>query len=180
MNSSELWRWPSYLTDYKYLTPLNSVLLDKQGNSEIEFDDSMKMIFDFFTNKVNLKYVVKNNPKSRLRLDRNGYLFYDYRARGYSNAIAFDSETFKRNTYLTKLLEDKIITLVDDNVRIGNFFKDLDVRFKVNEREFVWTYQNEIKSSGSEKTVVESDLLSVYTEGNLKEIKNKLLNYKNK
>ena len=182
-NDSKWWLWNSPLSNYesldKYLVPLNNTFLDNHDSSEMNLDDVKGSIFSFFSSKENLKYVIKNNPESRLRLDRNGYLFYDYRAKDYSNAIAFDSEIFKRNVYLAKLLDGKIITLVDENVRIGNFFKGADVEFTANGRKFVWKYQNEIKSSGSEKTVVESDLLSVYTKGNLEEIKNKLLNYNN-
>lgn len=172
--------WNFYLTNYTYRVPLNNVLLDKQDVVEMKLDDNTSPVYSFLLDKNNLKHIIDEDQKRSVVWDNNyGWILWrQYAHNGYKDAIIFKGMK-NRNTYLSKLLDDKSIALADDNVRIGNFFKDLDVRFKVNEKEFVWMYQNEIKLAEKDEVIFDSDFLSEYTEWKLEEIKNKLSNYNN-
>ncbi|MBB5224909.1 DUF262 domain-containing protein [Treponema ruminis] len=135
--------WHKYLTDYKYLVPLTNILLNEKNIVNGYSDENTQPILDFFTNKDNIISIINQMPGGRLNWYSGRLAFYPYG--GSYDAILFDWGNFKRNQDLNDLLNKKIISLNDGKIRIGNFFKGWNITFSYNNKEYVWTWQNEIK-----------------------------------
>ena len=135
--------WHKYLTDYKYLVPLSQILINNSGTKNDWSNDNTRPIFNFFKDKKNITEIINRIPRGRLNWYSNHLCFYPY---GGGNTIVFDWGDFKRNYYLTFLLEKNIISLNDATIKIGNVYIGWDIYFIYNKKEYVWNWQNQIKS----------------------------------
>ena len=139
--NNDLGTWQKILTDYAYLIPLNNTLELNPNISDWK-NENTKAIWECLRDSV--KDLVTSNPKGRLYWYGKVLAFYPSGGGNYSNSIVFDWGNFKRNQCLNGLLKDGTIA-IDESIRIGKFFKGWDVRFSCNQKNYVWTWQNEIK-----------------------------------
>ena len=144
--------WQLFLTDLKYLIPLDKALGLKK-EEPIWKDDQKKKIWQFLKKKENIKKLHKaqyhketnpsgGNPYGRLKNYSNKYLaFYPNGYATYKRDIIFCDNRLIQTSILNSL-SNKIKVL---NEKIDEYYYDWDIQFMVNKVEYAWTFDNKLK-----------------------------------
>ncbi len=164
--NNEVKYWQKLLTEKNspYLIPLNSILLNETYDSIKAFDNNTSPIYNFFLNEKSLKQIIKMNLNGRLNWYSSVLAFYPY---GGGEAIVFDWGDFQRQECMNKLMKSEMISLKNQNDVVGDYIKGWDIQFSFNNKEYTWTWKNEIKC---ENKAIPGSKMKGLTVGQMKDM----------
>lgn len=164
--NNEVKYWQKLLTEKNclYLIPLDSILLNETYDSIKTFDNNTSPIYNFFSNKKTLKQIIQMNLNGRLNWYSSVLAFYPY---GGGEAIVFDWGDFQRQECMNELMKSEMISLKNQNDVVGDYIKGWDIQFSFNNKEYTWTWKNEIKC---ENKAIPGSKMQGVTVGQMKDL----------
>ena len=136
--------WESLLKDNKFIIPLSNILLTKKNTTAWIDDENTERLW--MELKDNIALIIEQMPDGRIDWNNK---YYKFVLQGNGKMLIFDWKDFHRNSILQSVG-------IYGCEKIGNLFIGADVQFSYNDKEYVWTWQNEIKC-GSEVYKITSD-----------------------
>ena len=99
------------------------------------------------------------NLNGRLNWYSSVLALYPY---GGGEAIVFDWGDFQRQECMNELMKSEMISLKNQNDVVGDYIKGWDIQFSFNNKEYTWTWKNEIKCEN--KTISGSEMKGLTVE----------------